>query len=509
MNIRRLFLSALFMMPIVVSSCSKNTEEPEPDNPNGNQTSKEYPLTRVAIIPQPKSITYGTSNIAVPEVKEKQDGSLGEEEYKVDITPDAVNITYATEKGLLWARQTVNQILLQQTEVKGIKTIPKMSITDAPRYGWRSFHLDVARHMYKIDFLKKLIDCLAFYKINHLHLHLTDDQGWRVEIKKYPALTQVGAWRTFDKFDEECNRMALKDPAFAIDQRFIRNGNEYGGYYTQSQLKDLVAYAMERGINVIPEIDMPGHLTAAIKCYPEMQCNGTTGWGEEFSFPICAGRDENYIVMKDILDEVMQIFPGKYIHIGADEVNKDPWKTCGKCQAKMRANNLRDEEALCNYFVKQIADYLKTKGRTVMAWDDAYYAPEPLDLVYTFWRDWKPQSPATITQSGKKMIFMEWGHFYFSGDANDTQLKELYNYSPDNNFPGIQASNMPGYQACVFTEVIPNAVILGRHVFPSLQAFAELTWSEKRNWESFTERLPWHVQWVKSKGVTVRNTQYQ
>lgn len=508
MNIRRMFLCSFLMILIVVSSCSKNNEDINPTTP-GEGSATEYPLTRVSLIPQPISVTYGTANVAVPTVKETKDNALGEEEYKLDINSDAINIRYATDKGLLWAHQTLNQILLQQKDVNGTKTIPIINISDSPRYAWRSFHLDVARHMYKVDFLKKLIDCLSFYKINHLHLHLTDDQGWRIEIKKYPELTQVGGWRTFDKYDEECQRLAASDPAFAIDSRFVRNGNEYGGFYTQSQLKDLVAYASEKGIDIIPEIDMPGHLTSAIKCYPEMQCNGTTGWGEEFSYPICAGRDENYTIMKNILDEVMQIFPGKYIHIGADEVNKDPWKSCPRCKAKMISNNLRNEEELCNYFVRQIVDYLKSKGRIAMAWDDAYYSSEPLDIIYTFWRDWKPQSPATITQNGKKMIFMEWGHFYFSGDANDSQLESLYKYSPDNNFPGIMTSNMLGYQACVFTEVIPNAVILGRHVFPSLQAFAELTWSKERNWNSFTNRLPWHIEWVKSNGITVRTTQYQ
>lgn len=502
----------MMLVPLLVSSCTKAEEEgsgggTEP-TPN-EEPAKSYPLTRVSLIPQPKTLTYGDKNVAVPTIKETKDASLGEEEYKIAVTAEAINLSYGSELGLIWGRQTVEQIVGQQTEVDGKQTIPLLSISDAPRYGWRSFHLDVARHMYKVDFLKKLVDCLSFYKINHLHLHLTDDQGWRIEIKKYPELTQEGAWRTFDKYDQECINLAQSDAAYAIDSRFIRNGNEYGGYYTQNQLKDLVAYANERGIDVIPEIDMPGHLTSAIKCYPNMQCNGTTGWGTEFSYPICAGRDENVEILKNIFDEVMEIFPGKYIHLGADEVNKDPWKSCEKCKAKMRAHNLKDVEALCNFFVKEIADYLKSKGKTVMAWDDAYYDNDPQDLVYTFWRDWLPQSPATITSHGKKMVFMEWGHFYLSGRPSDTQLKNLYNFSPDNDFPGIKADNMLGYQACVFTETIPNAVILGRHVFPSLQAFSELTWSEKRSWDSFVTRLPWHLKWVQRKGVTVRDTQYK
>lgn len=476
----------------------------------GNKSGKRagYPLTEVSIIPQPQTMTYGENNVKVPPVKEKKDASLGEEEYTVSITPRNIKITYGSELGLIWARHTVEQILQQQTEVDGKQTVPELTISDKPRYGWRGFHLDVARHMFPVDFIKKVIDCLSFYKINHLHLHLTDDQGWRIEIKKYPELTQEGAWRTFVRFDERCIARSEKDPAFAIDSTFIRNTNEYGGYYTQEQLKDIIAYAEERGVDVIPEIDFPGHLTSAIKSFPAMQCNGETGWGTEFSFPICAGRDENVEMLKNIFDEVMDIFPGKYIHIGADEVNKEPWEDCEACQKKIRDNNLKDVVELCNYFVKQVADYLKSKGKTVLAWDDAFYEEDPQDLVYTYWRDWLPESPVAITQSGHKMVFMEWGHFYFSGRADDKHLEELYNFSPDTDFPGINKDNMLGYQACVWTEMIPNTTILGRHMFPSLQTFSELVWSEDRCWDSFTQRLPWHLQWVRNQGITVRDTQY-
>lgn len=467
-----------------------------------------YPLTEVSIIPQPQTMIYGESNVVVPPVKEKKDASLGEEEYRIDISARSIKVSYGSEQGLIWARHTLDQILLQQKDVDGRQTVPELTICDKPRYGWRSFHLDVARHMFPLDFLKTVIDCLSFYKINHFQLHLTDDQGWRIEIKKYPELTKEGAWRTFCGFDNRCIARSEKDPAFAIDTNYIRNTNEYGGYYTQEQLKELVEYALERGVEIIPEIDLPGHLTSAIKCYLSMQCNGETGWGTEFSYPICGGRDENVEFFKNVLDEVMEIFPGQYIHIGADEVNKVPWETCEACQKKIKDHNLSGVEELCNFFVGQIADYVKSKGRTVMAWDDAFYAKDPHDLIYTYWRDWIPESPALITNSGHKMVFMEWGHFYLSGRADDKHLEELYNFVPGTDFPGIKEENMLGYQACIWTEMIPNTTILGRHMFPSLQAFSELVWSENRSWESFTSRLPWHLQWVQSKGVSVRETQF-
>lgn len=478
-------------------------------NGSGVSNDKCFPVSHVSIIPQPQSVVYGKENVPIMAVSRHKDASLAEEAYKLDISNQGIHISYATDKGFKWAQRTLEQILLQQTEVDGVKTIPSLSISDAPHYAWRSFHLDVSRHMYHIDYLKKLIDCLAFYKINHLHLHLTDDQGWRIEIKKYPKLTQAGAWRAFDEYDYRCLRRAEKDKSFEIDPQFVRYGCLYGGYYTQRQMKQLVKYAAEKGINIIPEIDMPGHLSAAIRCYPDLQCHKTTGWGKEFSFPICVGREENYKMMKHILDEIMQIFPGPYIHIGADEVNKEPWEHCEKCQAMMRAHQLKDEEALCNYFVGQLADYVKSKGRTVVAWDDAYYAPDPHDFIYAYWRDWLPKSAATITGDGKKMVFTEWGHFYFSGRQSDRQLKTLYNYEPDEKFPGIVSDNMLGYQACVWTETIPNEIVLGHHVFPSLQAFAELAWSKQRDWDSFINRLPWHIRWIEKKGMSVRETQYR
>lgn len=162
-----------------------------------------------------------------------------------------------------------------------------VDIKDAPKYDWRGFHIDVVRHMFTVDYLKKVIDCLSFYKINKLHLHLTDDQGWRIEVKKYPLLTQEGSWRDFDEYDKRCVELSQQDYNYEIDPRFVRNGSQYGGHYTQEEMKGLVSYALERGIDIVPEIDMPGHFSAAIKVYPELSCTGEAGWGEEFSYPIC------------------------------------------------------------------------------------------------------------------------------------------------------------------------------------------------------------------------------
>lgn len=534
-KIKNLFMTVVLICQVfTASSCEKEI----------GTTKTVNPLTTVSLIPIPQSINYGSENIAVPNeitvsnnlngipfdllsgtikqslgissisrqpnetsfIKLNIDSSLPDEGYKLNINDKGIVLSYKSDKGLLWGVQTLRQILLQHsTNGKGLKTIPLMTLTDNPVNDWRGFHIDVARHMFTIDYLKKVVDMLSFYKINKLQLHLTDDQGWRIEIKQYPKLTTIGGWREFDEYDKECISLSKTDPDFTIDSRFIRNNNEYGGYYTQAQLKELIDYTIERGIEVIPEIDMPGHFSAGIKAYPELSCTGEAGWGEEFSFPVCASKESTYTFMKNVLEEVTALFPGKYIHIGADEVETDIWKQCEQCTKFIKDNNLKDVHGLWNYFVQQMADHLKSKGMNVMAWDDAFLSSKPQDITYTYWRDWISDNPGKITQQGYKMIFMEWGNFYLSAKPSDNRLKALYEFNPNDKFSGIVRSNMLGYQACVWTEIIPNEKKLGQHIFPSLQAFSELSWSEnKRNWDSFTNRLPWHLNWLTTNGIHSR-----
>lgn len=526
-------LSICLMGMYLTTTCSCS------DHEDGETTISR---SQIYLIPLPKSISYGTQNVALPEqmtvsqsltgipsellketltsilsngnVTEAENDkafirisinqTLEEEGYRIDITETGVNIEYSNDKGLLWGIQTLRQILLQNNQL----SIPMLSIADTPGKAWRGFHIDVARHMFTMDFLKKITNCLSFYKINKLQIHLTDDQGWRIEIKKYPELATQGGWREFDEYDNSCNELAKSDTDYTIDTRFIRNNNEYGGYYTQEEMASLIDYATERGIEVIPEIDMPGHFSSAIKVYPELSCTGAAGWGEEFSYPVCAGKTENYSFFQDILDEMIALFPGNYVHIGGDEVEKDNWKTCERCQQLIADENLASLDELQNYFLKQMADHAKNQGKKVMAWDDAFSTTNPQDMLYTYWRDWMDEQPGMITQSGYPIVFMEWGRFYLSADPSDALLKSLYEFTFEPQFSGIVESNVVGFQACVWTEMIPNETKFGQHVFPSLQAFSEVAWGSDRDWSSFTNRLPWHLNWINQNGIHARQPDF-
>ena len=525
------FIMSVLGWGAVASSCSDPA----------NDSSRQVNASEVALIPQPQSVVYNGGGAIVPTavsvsdqltgtpytllestvaswggeltsqpneqafIQLTTDASWPDEGYKIRTTLDGITLEYASPRGLLWGIQTLRQILLQGTAYEGGgRVIPQLTVSDKPEKDWRGFHIDVARHAFTVSYLKKVIDMLSFYKINKLQMHLTDDQGWRMEIKRYPELTAIGAWREFDEYDKRCQELAQTDASYVIDTRFIRNSSEYGGYYTQEELSQLVTYASERGIEIIPEIDMPGHFSAAIRAYPNLSCTGEAGWGTEFSYPICAGKSETYEFLKNILDEVLAVFPSEYIHIGADEVEKDNWKSCPQCQQMIRDKGLMNVEELQNYFVEQMSDYVKSKGRKVMAWDDAFYKNNPLDLLYTYWRDWESQQPADITQSGHSLVFMEWGRFYLSGSSSDESLKSLYEFTFEPQFPGIVQSQVRGFQACVWTEMIPNERKFGQHVFPACQAFSEVAWGSERDWNRFTKSLPWHLQWLTRNGLHYR-----
>ncbi len=514
---------------------------------NADNVPRQLPLSRVSVIPLPQTLIHEAGNVALPQqvsvstgltgmpatlLKESltavmggapaeatneqafirvfTDNTLPEEGYRIQVDETGCNLYYRTQEGLLWGVQTLRQIVLQhKVSDDGTRSIPMLILTDSPQKTWRGFHLDVSRHMFTPEFLKKVVDCLSFYKINKLQFHLNDDQGWRVEIRKYPELTTIGGWREFDEYDKRCIELAHTDRTYEIDSRFVRNGNEYGGYYTRDELKDLIAYATARGIEVIPEIDMPGHFSSAIRAFPFLSCTGEAGWGDEFSWPVCAGQTDNYSFYTDIIDEVADLFPGRYFHIGADEVEKDNWKVCPHCQALIREKGLMNVDGLQNYFVRHMADYVRSeKGKQVMAWDDAFIARDPQDLLYTYWRDWLADQPGKITQQGLPIVFMEWGRFYLSATPSDRHLKSLYEFEFEPQFPGVVQSNVVGFQACVWTEMIPNERKFGQHVFPALQAFSEVAWGSERDWEGFTTRLPWHLGWLTQNGFYSRTPDF-
>ena len=289
--------------------------------------------------------------------------NTGEEGYLLTVTPAHIEMTASNPAGLFYAIQSLRQLIDGFPRASWL--IPSCRIVDSPRFGWRGMLLDCSRHFMTTDFIKRYIDLLAYHKMNVLHLHLTDDQGWRMEIKKYPRLTTTGAWRT-------------------------EHGRRYGGYYTQAELRDIIAYAATRYIQVVPEIEMPGHATAALAAYPEYSCSGEsreveTEWGIHTDL-FCAGKESTFTFLEDILREVCDVFPSPYIHIGGDEAKKDEWKKCADCQHRIEEENLADEEALQGYFTERIDRIVRSMGRTTIGWDEILEGGISESAVVQSWR---------------------------------------------------------------------------------------------------------------------------
>ena len=275
----------------------------------------------------------------------------GEESYELTVSANIIKVTAPAEEGLFRGMQTIFQLIPPEDKADKNKTsigIACCNISDSPAFTWRGLNLDCARHFMSKDFIKRYIDILAYFKFNKLHWHLTDDQGWRIEIKKYPLLTKVGAWRKES------------------------DGSIYGGFYSQEDIKEIVAYAKSRFITIVPEIEMPGHCLASLASYPQNSCTGGpfevgTAWGV-INDVYCAGNDSTFVFLENILDEVTALFPGNYVHIGGDEVPKFRWKECPKCQARIKTEHLKNEDELQSYFIKRISNYLYSKGKNVIGW---------------------------------------------------------------------------------------------------------------------------------------------
>ncbi|HSO77655.1 MAG TPA: beta-N-acetylhexosaminidase, partial [Bacteroidales bacterium] len=291
------------------------------------------------------------------------------EEYSLTVDKKSVTLTGCTPAGLSRGVQTLRQLLPAPIEnssvVNGIKwTIPCVTVQDYPRFAWRGMHLDVSRHFFDVSFIKRYIDILAMHKMNVFHWHLVDDQGWRIEIKKYPLLTEVGAWRV-DREDKTWTSRPAQQPGEKAT---------YGGFYTQEEIREVLAYAAERHINVVPEIEMPAHVGSAVAAYPQYSCTGgpfTVPPGSVWPITdiYCAGKEETFVFLEDVLTEVMELFPSPYIHIGGDEANKTEWKKCPLCQSRMHKEGLKSEAELQSWFVKRIEAFVSSKGRHLIGWD--------------------------------------------------------------------------------------------------------------------------------------------
>ncbi|WP_341221843.1 family 20 glycosylhydrolase [Polaribacter atrinae] len=428
-----------------------------------------------------------------------EDKTLNPEAYTLEVTTEKIVIKASDAPGYFYGVQTLRQLLPPSIETTNSAEknwiIPSINITDEPRFAWRGMQMDFSRHFFSIDNVKTFLNYMALYKLNTYHMHLTDDQGWRIEIKKYPLLTEKGAWRVESSHDKTCNELAKKDPSYTIDKQHYHNRNGermYGGFFTQEQIKEIIAYAAERQIEVIPEIDMPGHFKSAIDNYPYLSCTGKAGWGETFSDPACLGKESSYEFTKNILSEVAELFPSKYIHIGGDEVSIQSWKECPLCQTAIKDNNLKDEHELQSFFNKDIEAFLKTKGKRLLGWDEIVEGGLSDDTTMMWWRNWAPKMRDIAANNGNDMIITPCFEYYFDAQHTVTPFEKVYNYEPiPEDFTPEQAKHVLGIQANLWSEMIPNFKRLEYQAFPRLLAMAETAWTSKeaKNLGDFQNRM--------------------
>lgn len=429
------------------------------------------------------------------------------EAYRLRIDEQKIMISGDTT-GIFYGIQTLLQILNTQNHTEII--LPCIEIEDQPRFNWRGMHLDVCRHYFPISFVKRYIDFLAMYKFNTFHWHLTEDQGWRIEVKKYPLLTEVGAYRKGTMVG------AYSETKFDT----IR----YGGYYTQEEIKEIVKYAQERQITIVPEIEMPGHSQAAIAAYPWLSCTGkkqevAKGWGV-FEDVYCT-KDSTLQFLKDVLDEVMTLFPGKYIHIGGDECPKTRWKQCDQCQSLIKKEKLKDEHELQSYFIKRIETYVNSKGRQIIGWDEILEGGLAPNAAVMSWRG--EEGGIAAAKQKHKVVMSPGTHCYFDhyqaapsdeplAIGGYTPLDKVYAYEPiPKELKVDEQKYIMGAQANVWTEYILNEKQVEYMSMPRMAALAEVLWTmpEIKNETNFLTRLEKHFLLLDKMHVNYAKALYQ
>ena len=433
--------------------------------------------------------------------------------YSLQINANGVEINGDSYAGVMNGVQTLRQLMPSDMMSSSLKiALPYVAINDAPRYEWRGIMLDVSRHFYTVEEVKEFLDLMALYKLNKFHWHLTDDQGWRIEIKKYPLLTEKGAWRKFNEHDRECMRRAKAEDnsTFEIPMekcKIVEGDTLYGGYYTQEQIKDIVAYAAVRAIDVIPEIDMPGHFLAAAQNYDGVTCFKETGWGEVFSSPICPGKDSAMELCKNIYDEMIDLFPYKYVHIGGDEVEKINWRKCPDCQKRIKANNLKNEEELQAWFIHEMEKFINSKGKDMIGWDETIEGGLSNTETVMWWRSWAKTSPKDATSHGNNIVFTPNEPFYLDYSQDKFSVSKIYNYDP--NLPELTDAErklIKGVQGNIWCEWIPSRERMHFMAVPRMLAIAELGWSapEKKNWEDFENRMVLNFKRLNAMNINYR-----
>ena len=458
------------------------------------------------------------------EIKLFNDLSLADESYRLYVTDGGIDIYASGPSGFFYALQTVRVALPAQIQSDVLSPdvewkVPSMTVYDKPRFGYRGLMVDVSRYFLPKEDLLEIIDCMAMLKLNNLHLHLTDDNGWRIEILKYPLLTQVGAWRV-DRGDTPFpdRHNPLKGEPTPV-----------GGYYTQDDIREIVAYATERHINVIPEIDMPAHSNSALAAYPQFACGVVDKYigvlpglgGTNADIIYCAGNDRVFEFLNDIIDEVCELFPSRYIHLGGDEAWKTYWKICPHCQKRIQAEGLSDEEALQGWFMARMNDYLRSKGRTMMCWDEVTDSKIPEGAVIFGWRG-HGEAALKAAQRGHDFVLTPSELLYlirYQGPQwfepltyfGNSTLKDVYEYEPVRaEWPVEYQERLKGIQGSMWTEFCDSPDDVEYHVFPRIAAVAEVAWSPavRRDWEGFLAGLDAFNAHLDIKGVEYARSMY-
>ena len=441
-------------------------------------------LNQPAVVPCPRKLTLTSGTVSSPcHPTEHLSSELAPEAYAIHITPEGIRVEAGSRTGLQYAGYTLCQLRMQYRD-----SLPCMEISDAPAKSYRSFHMDSARHFIPVDELKKMISICAFFKLNKFHWHVSDDQGWRIESLAFPLLHQVGGRRKGDHFG-----------TYASDQE------EYH-YYTREQVREIVSFCQDLGIEVVPEIDMPGHTTALLAAYPQYSCSGNsvevaTGAGI-FSDILCPGKEETFSFIEALLDEMCELFPGRYFHIGGDEAPKSSWKSCPHCRRRMEEEHLENLQQLQGYFCNRAARHLKEKGKTVIVWNEASMGGNlDTDLVMQVWNDGKAPGSDRVTtlakeylQRGGRLIMSPFSYAYCDYPYAFHSLKKMYGFSfvpyGMDTLTEEEYSRILGSESLLWSEFIRDAATRERLAWPRFASGAEISWAGAAgDYKDFTLRL--------------------
>lgn len=440
------------------------------------------------MIPYPKNIEYKEGKVPKNcRVREQVCPELGEEEYRIHLTPEGAVLEGSGKAGLFYARTTLGQLKLLYEE-----ELPCMEVEDAPAYPYRSFHIDCARHFFDVGELKKIIRMSAEFKLNHFHWHISDDQGFRIECRRYPRLHEVGSVRAGDHFGN-----------YSSDRT-------EGGYYSQEEVKDIVSFCGELGVTVVPEIDMPGHVLAILAAYPELSCTGESARVATKAgiYPdiLCAGKEEVFLFIENLLDELLELFPGRYFHIGGDEAPKVRWNACPLCQKRMEEEHLWTGQELQGYVENRIASYLLGRGRIPIVWNEAAYGGnlEAGTVVQIWTEDRENQIKAHLKKGGRAIVSMV-PNSYCDYPYSIHTLKDIYQLNTEPEELGEQArTGILGTECLVWTEYIRDNRRLEEYSFPRFAASAEAGWcgQGRPGYEHFRQRLEKLFPLFESCGVS-------